>query len=552
MSFQTPSSKVTLQIESLGRLDGFQYSNGVQQFCGIPYGTLSKRWTRAVLKTSWEDNYHDGTKLGNDCPRPKVSAGTTNPFLPVPPNPNFQQPRVDEKTALIINIVVPRQPHHHGEKCPVLAYIHGGSLLYGSSNYGIYDAVNLVSHSVTIGFPIAFVSFNYRLGLGGFLASSKIAEDLQRDGFEGNGNFGFTDQKLAMDWVVRYIGQFGGDAENITVVGQSAGGVSIGHHLAANDPMKFHRAVCMSGLGSTLRGLSLEYHEVLFAATCRYFSIDSQAPDVLDQLRKIPEQVLADADHIIQGVPSGTGNPYLDGWFYAHDPQAMTEAPSWLRSFILGDVHDEGVIFVANLTKDTYESVRCTIQEHVLDEKFVDTVLNEYGITANLSKDDLIEKVCALGADACFRIQNYETALLNKRLQSENTLFKYHFDQRSRLGNFLKGKAYHGFEIVYLFGNLDNELDEQERVMARDFASAWIKFTYGQEPWKTGTGLWKVWGPDCQQRVQTEEEDESVRNYTRLKKVFALGAGGMWKKYLTAIDSLLMKRGNLGKFSIEG
>lgn len=429
-----------------------------------------------------------------------------------------------------------------------MAYVHGGSLLFGSSSYGIYDAVNLVSHSVAIGLPIVFVSFNYRLGLGGFLASSKLAEELKRDGFEGNGNFGFTDQKLAMDWVQMYIVQFGGDAENITAAGQSAGGVSIGHHLAAKNPMVFHRAACMSGLGSTLRALSLEEHEVLFDATCRYFSINPRAADVLDQLRKIPEQALANADHVIQGVPSGTGNPCLDGWFYAHDPQTMTDAPSWLKSFLLGDVHDEGMIFLVNVAKDTYDSVQSTMQEHVRDENFLKTVLGEYGITASLPRYRLVEKVCELGADACFKIQNYETALLNKRLQAENAVFKYHFDQRSRLDNALKGKAYHGFEIVYLFGNFDHELNEAERAMARDLASAWIKFTYGDEPWKSGLGIWKVWGPDCQQRVETEEEDESVRHYARFKEVLALGAGGIWRKYLTAVDYLLMKRANVGKF----
>lgn len=411
--------------------------------------------------------------------------------------------------------------------------------------------MNLVSHSVAIGLPIVFVSFNYRLGLGGFLASSQIAEELKKDGFEGNGNFGFTDQKLAMDWVQKYILQFGGDADNITAAGQSAGGVSIGHHLAAKNPMKFHRAACMSGLGSTLRALSLEDHESLFDATCRYFSINPQVPDVVDQLRRVPEQVLADADHIIQGVPSGTGNPCLDGWFYAHDPQIMTEAPSWLRSLILGDVHDEGIIFAVNLAKDTYDSVRSTIQEHVQDENFVNTVLGEYGIAENLSKQDLIENVCNLGADACFKIQNYETALLNQRLQSDHALFKYHFDQRSRLNNVLKGKAYHGFEIVYLFGNMNHELNEQERAMGRDFASAWIKFTYGEAPWRSEATLWKVWGPDCRQRLETEEEDESVRHYTRFREILTMGGGGMWKKYLTAVDYLLMKRANMGKFSMD-
>lgn len=64
MSFQTPTSRVSVTIVGLGRLDGFHYANGVEQFCGIPYGTLSKRWTRSKLCTSWENDYHDGTQLG--------------------------------------------------------------------------------------------------------------------------------------------------------------------------------------------------------------------------------------------------------------------------------------------------------------------------------------------------------------------------------------------------------------------------------------------------------------------------------------------------------
>lgn len=64
MSFQTPVSKCQITIPALGRLDGLQYANGVQQFCGIPYAHLPKRWTRSILKVSWEGGYHNGTKLG--------------------------------------------------------------------------------------------------------------------------------------------------------------------------------------------------------------------------------------------------------------------------------------------------------------------------------------------------------------------------------------------------------------------------------------------------------------------------------------------------------
>jgi carboxylesterase type B len=211
----------------------------------------------------------------------------------------------------------------------------------------------------------------------------------------------------------------------------------------------------MSGLGSTLLPRSPEKHQDIFEATCRYFEIDERAPDVLDQLRRIPEQTMADADHIIQGVPSGTENPCFDGWFYAREPWEIKPAPPWIRSLMLGDVHDEGVVFQMNIHEDTFETIRETLLEQVQDASFVDAVLQEYGITPELSHEDLVKKTSIMGAEAVFKIQNYKTALVNTQLR--NQLFKYHFDQRSRLPNILEGMAYHGIDVLYLFMNLDNK-----------------------------------------------------------------------------------------------
>jgi len=312
--------------------------------------------------------------------------------------------------------------------------------------------------------------------------------------------------------------------------------------------MKFNRAVCMSGLGSTLRPRSLEEHERLFDATCRYFSIDPQTPDALDQLRKVDQQTLANADSIIQGVPAGTGNPCDDGWFYAHSPNEVTESPDWLKSFLLGDVHDEGVVFVENLQHDTYETVRSTLLEHIPNGTFVDTVLELYHIHPGASRQDFINRVCHMGSDAVFRIQNYETALVDGRLQEEKALVKYHFDQRSRLHNILQGKAYHGVDVLYLFGNLENKFNEQERAMALDVQSAWVRFIHGQVPWQSEYGVWKVWGPDSQENVETELQDEPIRHYSRFKLLLALGSvDHLWDSYMLAMDYLLMKRDNVGR-----
>ncbi|KAF4256246.1 hypothetical protein CNMCM8812_008764 [Aspergillus fumigatus] len=489
MSFQTPVSKCTTIIPSLGELQGLQYANGVQQFCGISYAELTKRWTRSTLKTVWEGSRHDGTKLGNSCPHSE-SGEDTNDLVPVPPAAHLSYPpEVGELSSLVMNIVIPSKPKNHNQRYPVMVYVHGGSLLYGGANLPIFDAVNLVSQSIKMGTPIICVNFNYRVGVGGFLASKEIQRELREDGFQGCGNFGFTDQQLAFEWVQRYIDALGGDSNNVTAVGESAGGISISNQLAAASPPHFRRAACMSGLSVSIPPWTMEQHEALFEAVCRYFQIDSTRPDVLDHLRQIPQQMLADATPIIQGVLSGTGNPCLDGWLYKSDtdPREIQTAPSWLDALMLGDTYHEGIIFHLNILEDTFQSIRQTLAEYVGAEDETDQILAEYGISLDVP----------LG-------------LVTKRVEHMCR------DARSRLKNALQGTAYHAHELLYLFQNLTNEMDEREKVMAQDFAAAWSMFCNGQAPWTGGRREWKIWGPESIQAVPTEEQDEETRSYTRI------------------------------------
>ncbi|KAL2832729.1 acetylcholinesterase [Aspergillus pseudoustus] len=545
MSFQAPVSTCRTQIPSLGELKGLQFANGVQQYCGIPYADLVKRWTRSILKTSWKDNRHDGTKLGSDCPSPIVEGDDSNDLVPVPPAPHFSKPPVDELTGLVMNIVLPFVPK--GQQLPVMVYVHGGSLLYGGANLPIFDGVNLVSRSIEMGMPIICINFNYRVGLGGFLASEAIQSELQQDGFGGCGNFGFTDQQVAFEWVQKYIGALGGDPDRVTAVGESAGGISISNQLAAARPARFARAVCMSGLSVSIPPWTVSQHEELFQAVCRYFRIDGSRSDVLDCLRRIPQQELANATPAIQGVLSGTGNPCLDGWFYKSDPREIRETPTWLAALMLGDTYHEGIIFHINLLHDNFASIRQTLREHIQNDNDTDQILREYGIHPDLPHDELLECVEHMCGDAVFKIPNYATALANAPLAERNALFTYHFDQRSRIENSMEGTAYHAHELLYLFRNLENGMNTEERAMANGFAAAWIRFVYGEAAWKAASGVWKIWGPACVQAVKSEEGDEDVRGYKRMQRLLAMGGGETWKRWLLGVDALVNKRVNLGK-----
>lgn len=553
-----PTGKCTIYIPSLGTISGFRYANGTRQFLGVPYAKLPKRWTRSELRTSLDNGCHDGTKLGPRCPHPEVEGDDTDVLTPVPPFPHCPYPDVNEKEALVMNIVLPPEdvtgPH------PIFVNVHGGSLLYGGSYLAIFDAVRLVSQSVEEGRPIIAVNFNYRVGIGGFLASRAIREELSRDGHWGCGNFGFTDQQVAFEWVQRYAGHLGGDVNNVTAVGESAGGISISNQLLARTPPTFHRAVCMSGLAISIPAWTMTQHEELFAAVCRWYDLDPGDPDILGQLRQIPEQDLANATPLITGVLSGTGNPCLDNHFYAADPLQIHAAPSWLRSYMVGDVYHEGVIFHLNIETDTYDLWRNIFQQHAKDPLVVDRILELYDIHASCSQETLVQNFEHMAGDFIFRIPNYVTALHNKHLAQDGQLFLYHFDQRSNIKNVLEGTAYHAYELLYLFKNRD-DFDEEERGMARDFASAWIKFAHGEEPWKSIACVppgdrdtegsqdraWKIWGPKARQAVARETEDEDMRHYERMNEVLEIGEPGLtWLQSLNAIDEIVNKRWQLG------
>ncbi|XHG09636.1 hypothetical protein AWENTII_012682 [Aspergillus wentii] len=357
-----------------------------------------------------------------------IEGDDSDDLVPVPPSQHFpHQPNVDELKGLVMNIVIPTATIS-AKRCPVFVYVHGGSLLYGGANLPIFDAVNLVSHSLRINQPIVCVNFNHRVGLGGFLASTAIKTELEQDGFQGCGNFGFTDQQIAFQWVQNYISDLGGDPDNVTLVGESAGAISISNQLAAVSPPKFRRAVCMSGLSMSIPPWTMEEHEQLFRAVCHYFRIDPMNDNALDLLRRIPQQDLANATPSIQGVASGTGNPCLDGWFYAKDPLAIQKPPEWLKGFMLGDTYHEGVIFHLNLLQDDFDGAHRTFANHIQNDIETNQILSEYCISPELPHDILLERVEHMCGDAVFKIPNYATALASA---DRDALFLYDFDQRS-------------------------------------------------------------------------------------------------------------------------
>lgn len=213
-------------------------SNGAADFKGIRYATC-KRWTYPELVTQWEGVY-DATSYGNCSYQPRA-------FYNEEENPGkifyYNEFRKGEsytydEDCLFLNIRTPENATRES-KLPVLIYIHGGGFTGGCGHEKHFDGPVWVKHGVVS------VTINYRLGPMGFLCLPELKEEAGH-----TGNYGLYDQVTAIEWVKNNISAFGGDGDKITIMGQSAGAMSV-QHLCQTDYTDglFRTAVMSSGVG---------------------------------------------------------------------------------------------------------------------------------------------------------------------------------------------------------------------------------------------------------------------------------------------------------------
>jgi para-nitrobenzyl esterase len=136
--------------------------------------------------------------------------------------------------CLSLNIWAPAK----AKKAPVFVWIHGGALSSGAGSDKLYDGARLASQGIIV------VTINYRMGILGFLAHPALSAESRRN---VSGNYGLLDQIAALRWVSRNIAAFGGDASNVTIAGESAGGLSVMYLMAAPEARGlFAKAVAQS------------------------------------------------------------------------------------------------------------------------------------------------------------------------------------------------------------------------------------------------------------------------------------------------------------------
>ena len=195
-------------------------------FKGIPFaeppvGPL--RWRPPVPKAKW-DGVRNATEFGSACWQPVSKLNNIYANHPFPMS----------EDCLTLNIWAPR----NARNAPVLFWIYGGALTTGTSREAIYNGKKLAERGVVV------VSINYRVGVLGWLAHPELSKESADN---VSGNYGLLDQVEALRWVNRNIASFGGNPNNVTIAGESAGGLSV-MYLMASPPARglFHKAIAQS------------------------------------------------------------------------------------------------------------------------------------------------------------------------------------------------------------------------------------------------------------------------------------------------------------------
>ena len=354
------------------------------------------------------------------------------------------------------------------EKLPVMVFIHGGNNRGGWSYEPNYLGHNLAARGVVV------VSITYRVGVFGFFAHPELTAE---SGVGSSGNYGLLDQIAALKWIDNNIAAFGGDPGNITAIGESAGGATIGQLMLS--PLArglFKNAIRQSG------SFDINYRDTLV----REEAFGSGFADTLDApsvkaLRKVPaERILAAAETFYHG---STDDPQRDKFYGTMDGYVLPDYVEEL--YRAGRINPANVLLGSNADEKLMYAPRNVSQE-MID-----------GVIAKYFKDDAGDDVRTLLAHLpTNRLQYAElmdakqqacTAQLQADAISEydvGAVYLYYFTRvRPGVGGERLG-AYHGAELPYVFNTHDDWFsgDETDVALTETVMSYWVNFSRTGNP----------------------------------------------------------------------
>ena len=415
----------------LGEANGFVTDEGVIAFLGLPFaeppvGEL--RFAPPVPLNSWGGPL-DAVNFGPACPQPAIE-----------PDPAMNW-HIDED-CLTLNIWAPAADD--GRRA-VMFWIHGGGYLWESSGDLLYHGARLAARG-----DVVVVSVEYRLGAFGFSYFDEVP---------GSGNAGLLDQVLALRWVQDNITAFGGDPDNVTILGESAGSYSVCSILGMPEARGlFHKGIGQSGGSSSTRrpDYAMRATELLY---------DFSGVNTVEELRALSwEEVVRAQERLMEStlLPDSIFGSVIDGVVFSEPPlQAVAEGESANIPLLLGTTRDESRWWMveipllsspiatplAVMTVFPYFSRAIPPEETLWDAiELYKSTYPEFAPTPNLWS-------LAMGTDIMIRIPMLRQAEVQVPHQAQN-VFVYRFDWEPPTPAYpdLNLGAFHGAELGFTMG----------------------------------------------------------------------------------------------------
>lgn len=358
------------------------------------------------------------------------------------------------------------------KKQPVIVYIHGGSFTSGSGSIDIYNGESMAKKGAV------FVTMNYRVGIFGFMSHPDLTKESD---YNASGNYGILDQIAALKWVKRNIEAFGGDPNNITVAGESAGSMSVSV-LVASPLAKglFQHAIGESGAIFGSRGVkggpSLTLKE---AEDVGVNFVSSQNKTSIEELRKIPAKDLLKASKNVSTRPIIDGYVLPDTIYNIFAKGKQNDVP-----ILIGSNANEGALFVtlpwpengAVSAEKFKEQVRATYKDKA------DEFLKLFPCNTD---DEAIKSQVESGTDQWFSWHMHTWAKLQTETGKSKVYLYYFNHAQPGPANWKELGATHGFEIPYAYDNLrlfDLQFTEADKKIANIMSSYWFNFAKTGNP----------------------------------------------------------------------
>jgi para-nitrobenzyl esterase len=525
----TPTTADALVQIDTGSLHGTRIGSAIA-FRGIPYaqppvGDL--RWKPPQPPIPWQ-GVREAAQPGSACTQ-RVS-GLAPFFAPMAAayGSKFEQaPIQSSEDCLYLDVWVPQWPAK--QALPVMVWLHGGSNMVGSGTQTTYDGVSLTRNGIIL------VTLNYRLGVMGFFSHPELTAESPH---HSSGNYGSLDQLAALNWVKRNIAQFGGDPDNVTLFGESAGAIDSGRLMTS--PLSaglFRRVISESGPAFEA-ARTLSEAEAFGSAVSALAPADPQST-ALQRLRALPasevESLVAKAkEHLPTDITSATA----DGWVLPQSPR---------KAFLTGAIQKVDLMVGLNARElsafrlSAAAAAKSTGSQNTIADsgglkKFAETARPYFGIWTHPAITLYFGNILFHGNAGIDRAVNDLIgtcpigAMANLANAAGQSVFVYRFDRVVPGKGAAELGAFHSLEVPYVFGSLsDREWQwlpstPDDAALSNLLQTYWTNFAKSGNPNAPGLPNWPVWGVDKEEFLVINK-DASVSAQRNFSPLFSrLGA----------------------------